>query len=153
MTVHDMFHSGSIEIGAASVEVYDTIRQLDRMGEWSPENDGGRWVSGDGSRVGDQFEGDNRRGEKTWSVVVTVDRATPGSVYAFHTGPTDGPYVQWTYTMAPSDTGTELVETWDVMKLSPFMDDASATDLADRKGQIERDIAETLANIKAAIEN
>ena len=129
-----------------------SFEQLERMGEWSPENVGGRWVTGDGTNVGDQFEGDNKRGDREWSVIVTVNAATPGTVYAFHTGPADSPYVQWTYDFEPSAAGTKVSETWDVVKLSPFLESAPPDYAERRRPMVEADIATTLANLKSSIE-
>jgi hypothetical protein len=33
-------------IRADAGELYDLVSDLPRMGEWSPENTGGRWVNG-----------------------------------------------------------------------------------------------------------
>ena len=52
-------HSETVEIAASATEVYNAVRDLERMGEWSPENQGGSWIVGDGQSVGDRFEGNN----------------------------------------------------------------------------------------------
>lgn len=41
MAVHGMMHNESVEIAAQPAEVFDAVRRLERMGEWSPENHGG----------------------------------------------------------------------------------------------------------------
>lgn len=51
--------------------VYDLVRQLERMGDWSPEN----------------------RGDVEWTFGVTVNAAEAGEFFAFHTGPADQPLV------------------------------------------------------------
>nr|NIU66832.1 SRPBCC family protein [Actinomycetota bacterium]NIW28633.1 SRPBCC family protein [Actinomycetota bacterium] len=51
MSDPELRRSASVEIQAPPLVVYDTVRRLERMGEWSPEATGGRWVEGDGTRV------------------------------------------------------------------------------------------------------
>ena len=65
-------------IRADAGELYDLVSDLPRMGEWSPENTGGRWVNGAaGPVVGARFKGTNQSGWRKWKtdVVVTVARA------------------------------------------------------------------------------
>lgn len=152
MTVNDMTHSETITIAAAPAEIYDTIRQLERMGEWSPENTGGEWLEGDGSSAGDQFEGTNRIGEREWSVVATVNQAEPGKRFGFYTGSADDPLVQWSYQLEASDGGTAVTEVWDVVKLPSTLAEASAERLAGRKAMVQEGMATTLANLKSTLE-
>jgi hypothetical protein len=48
------------DISAYPDVVYDLISDLPRMGGWSPESTGGRWLGGDGPSVGARFLGRNR---------------------------------------------------------------------------------------------
>ena len=58
---------------ADAIELYDLVSDLPRMGEWSPENTGGKWVNGAaGPVVGARFKGSNKSGvgaggAPTWS--------------------------------------------------------------------------------------
>lgn len=153
MTVHDMTHSESIDIAASPAEVYNLVRQLNRMGEWSPENTGGSWIKGDGSSVGDQLEGVNRIGDREWSVVATVNIADEASAYGFYTGPADAPYVQWTYQIAANGDGTTLTEVWDVIELPPTLAEAPPKALAGRKAQVQEAMAATVTAMKATLES
>ena len=48
------------EINASPETVFAMVSDLTRMGEWSPENQGGQWVKGaTGPAVGAQFKGRN----------------------------------------------------------------------------------------------
>lgn len=152
MTVHDMTHTESIEIAAAPQAVYDTVRQLERMGEWSPENTGGQWLEGDGSSVGDVFEGDNKIGKREWSVACVVNKADAGSAFGFYTGPAEAPYVQWTYTVEAAGEGTKLTEHWDVLCLPPTLAEAPAEQLAGRTAMVQEGMKSTLTNLKATLE-
>ena len=54
-------------VSASPERVYELVSDLPRMGEWSPENTGGKWVKGaTGPAVGALFEGTNRLGKKKW---------------------------------------------------------------------------------------
>jgi hypothetical protein len=66
-------------IKAPAELLYDMLSDLPRMGEWSPENRGGRWVNGaTGPAVGARFKGRNRKGWARWSTDATVVTAVPG---------------------------------------------------------------------------
>ena len=46
----------SKEISAGPQEVWDLVTDLANMGRWSPENDGGKWLSKDGRpKLGARF--------------------------------------------------------------------------------------------------
>jgi hypothetical protein len=153
MSQHELRRTTSVDIEASPTTVYDTVRQLDRMGEWSPENLGGRWMEGDGTSVGDRFEGDNRRGEMEWTFPVIVNAAEPGVVFAFHTGPQERPLVQWTYRLEPNATGTTVTETWELLEPEPFVESLGADYPTQRATLIEQDLVTTLTNLKASIES
>ena len=52
--------SASMVINRPVSEVFDAVADITRMGEWSPECTGGRWVApATGPSVGAKFEGDN----------------------------------------------------------------------------------------------
>ena len=63
----DAIHSqhASIEIDASPETVYAMVSDITRMGEWSPEAVGGRWVDGGTGQVGDWFVGENELPERT----------------------------------------------------------------------------------------
>lgn len=153
MTEEQLRRSASVRISAPPMVVYDLVRQLERMGEWSPENRGGRWVSGDGSSVGDQFEGDNRRGEVEWTFGVTVNAAEPGVVFAFHTGPADRPLVQWTYRMDSDGAGTTLTESWELLEPQGFIDHFGTGYPSERAAVVEQDLVTTLTRLQAHLES
>lgn len=144
--------SAAVDIEASPAVVYDAVRRLERMGEWSPENLGGRWVEGDGTSVGDRFEGDNRRGEVEWTFPVTVNAVEPGVVFAFHTGPAEKPWVQWTYRLEPSGSGTTVTESWELLEPGPFIESLGDDYPAQRAVQMEQDLAATLTSLKASLE-
>ena len=146
-------HAETVEIAATPAEVYNTISNLERMGEWSPENQGGSWVLGDGTNVGDQFEGNNALGERTWTATAEVVRCDPGSAFCFTVGGLDDPVAEWGYHLEPSGQGTRITETWKMTRLPPSLVDAPAERVQGRADMVASGMATTLAKLKAAIES
>ena len=156
MTVHGMQHEASVDIAAPPQAVYALVSDVPRMGEWSPENVGADWTSDAPGIEGATFEGHNRIGEREWSVPCTVTVAQPPECFEWVTRPDDpeGPYVRWTYRLAPNDAGgTTLSEVWDVLALPPTLQSLGADQLAARSDVVRAGMATTLAAIKAAAES
>lgn len=156
MTVHGMHHEATVEIAAAPETVYGLISDLPRMGEWSPENVGADWTGGTPGTLGATFEGHNRLGEREWSVPCTVTAAAPAECFEWVTRNDDpeGPYVRWTYRMAPNASGgTTLTEVWDVLALPPTLQPLSEEQLAGRADAVRSAMAVTLDAIKATAES
>ena len=61
------------EIDSPADAVWAMVSDLARMGEWSPENQGGQWVNGaTGPALGARFKGRNANGTKSWGTTVEV---------------------------------------------------------------------------------
>lgn len=84
------------------------------MGEWSPENTGGKWIGGaSGPAVGARFIGSNTRGRRRWRTTCRVTAADPGREFAFEvTGGGVFPVATWRYEIRPVDGGCEVTESW-----------------------------------------
>jgi hypothetical protein len=145
-------NTASIEIATTPQNAYETVRQLERMGEWSPENLGGRWIAGDGSAVGDQFEGDNAIGDRKWSAVAEVVRCDPGQAFCFTVGGLDEPVAEWEYLFAASETGTTVTENWKMTRLPPSLVDAPEDRIQARVDMVAAGMRTTLDNLKASLE-
>ena len=78
--------------------------------------------------------------------------ADPGECFEFVAAPDDGPFVRWTFRLAPTSVGTELTEIWDVMALPPSLAKFDADGLAARKAAVQGTIEATLEGIKASAE-
>jgi uncharacterized protein YndB with AHSA1/START domain len=101
-------------IDAPPERLYEMISDLPRMGEWSPENTGGKWVKGaTGPAVGARFKGRNRKNWQRWSTDVTVVVADPGKEFAFDV--TAGPVkvARWGYRLEPAGDATKVTEYWE----------------------------------------
>lgn len=100
-------------IAAAPQHLYELVSDLTRMGEFSPENRGGRWVGGaTGPVVGARFRGRNRIRWRRWSTTCTVTEATPAEAFAFRVkaGPLD--VAEWSFRLRPADeSGSSTVVT------------------------------------------
>jgi hypothetical protein len=103
----------SEHIAAAPAELYEMVSDLPRMGEWSPENTGGRWSGGTRTaKVGATFRGRNRSGWRRWRTVVTVTAAEPGRRFAFDVHFAAVPISTWEYTFTAADGGCLVTESW-----------------------------------------
>ena len=101
------------EIAAPPEQVWAMVSDVERMGEWSPETVGCRWL-GDaaGPAPGARFRGRNRRGGRRWSTECTVTQAEPGGIFAFESKA--GPFriARWSYRFEPTDDGCRVIEEW-----------------------------------------
>lgn len=154
MTVPGMYHEESIDIRASPSVVYDLVSDLPRMGEWSPENQGGEWLGDATGELGDRFEGHNRDGDREWSVVCEVTVASRPDEFQFVVAPDMGPFVRWSYRTADAaDGGTTLTQVWDVELMPPTLVSASAEVRSARAANIRAAMAQTLLAIKATAES
>jgi Polyketide cyclase / dehydrase and lipid transport len=136
-------------------DLYDLVSDLPRMGEWSPENTGGRWVNGAaGPVVGARFKGSNRKGWAKWSTDVVVTVAEPGERFSFDV--TRGPLriANWDYTFDQQGSKTLVVETWTDHRVAVFGTIVGwfigVTDRPDRNRQ---GMVMTLSKLAAAVES
>jgi hypothetical protein len=103
----------SREIAAPAGTVWGLVSDLPRMGEWSPENAGGKWTKGaTGPAVGATFRGRNQSGIRRWSTSVTVVECELGQVFeiAVRFGPL--PVANWRYEFEEMAGGCRVTESW-----------------------------------------
>jgi Polyketide cyclase / dehydrase and lipid transport len=141
-------------IAAPADTLYALVSDVTRMGEWSPENVGGRWLDGaTAPSVGAQFRGSNRRGWRRWSTTCTVIAADPGSVFAFDVSVAGISASRWTYEFRPDGDATAVTETWKDHRPRWFALLAGATmGIDDIRAHNERNIRTTLGNLGAVAE-
>lgn len=144
----------SQEIAAPPGQVWGMVSDLTRMGEWSPENEGARWLKGAaGPTVGARFRGVNRNGKKRWSTAGTVIDATPGDTFAFRVSAAGFPVAEWRYQFESTANGCLVTETWTdrrgrlVKALGK-----PVSGIADRAAHNRTTMEETLVRLKAAAE-
>ncbi len=145
-------------IRAGAAEIYALVSDLPRMGDWSPENTGGRWVdAANGPVVGARFKGSNRSGRFRWNTDVVVTIAQPGEEFSFDV--TLGPFkvANWDYRFEQAEgTGgeaTKVVETWTDHRV-PFFGTIGSLFIGvrDRPGRNRQNMEATLAKLAAAVE-
>lgn len=141
-------------IRAGPQRLYDLVSDLPRMGEWSPENTGGRWVKGAvGPAVGAHFKGSNRSGWRRWSTDVEITTARAGEQFAFEV--TSGPFkiANWDYRFEQSGDATVVTETWTDQR-NPLVGKITGllVGVPDRPAHNRRTMEATLAKLAAAAE-
>jgi uncharacterized protein YndB with AHSA1/START domain len=115
----------SAVVGAPIDAVWNVVTDVTRVGEWSGECQGCEWVGGADSAVaGAQFRGRNRRGSIRWTRVNEVIRAEPPHTFVWRTL-SRFPYLdstEWQLRLAEDGTGTRVIETFQILKLSKAME-------------------------------
>lgn len=141
-------------IPAPADTVYALVSDVTRMGEWSPENVGGRWIRGASApAVGARFRGSNRRGWRRWSTACTVVAADPGRTFAFDVSVAGIPASRWTYEIRQNGDISLVTETWTDRRPRWFARLAGMTmGIADIRAHNLENIRATLANLAAAAE-
>jgi uncharacterized protein YndB with AHSA1/START domain len=147
--------SVSADISAPADKVWSLVSDLPRMGEWSPENTGGRWLNGaNGPLVGAKFRGRNAKGLRRWSTTCTVTDATPGKRFSFDV--TYGPLTisTWEYDFTDGVGTTRVTESW-TDRRPVWMKVASGPVMGvlDRNDHNRRGMEHTLAALKRAAES
>ncbi|MFI5047683.1 MAG: SRPBCC family protein, partial [Acidimicrobiia bacterium] len=131
---------------------YDLIADVTRMGEWSPACTGATWDEGAGPTVGSWFTGHNViEDDRTYDSRCEITDAERPSTIAWMQGGKDLGVTEWRYTFTPTDAGTEVTESWTVLRPFPpdRVDDDRARMLKVRFGEA---MEETLAKFKASAE-
>lgn len=145
----------STDIAAQASDVWAMVSDLTRMGEWSPENEGCRWIKGaTGPVAGAKFTGSNRRGAKSWSTTGTVIESDPGRVFSFRV--TAGPLkvALWRYTFDETATGCRVTESWfDERGWLVAAMGKPVSGVADRISHNRAGMEQTLAALKASAES
>jgi uncharacterized protein YndB with AHSA1/START domain len=100
-------------IAAPPEAVWALVSDPTRMGEWSPENVGAKWLGdADGPALGAKFRGANKNGRMRWKTVCTVTECTPNEAFAFDVKSGPIPIASWAYRLTPDGEGTAVTEEW-----------------------------------------
>ncbi len=149
-----------IFIAASPARVWELVTNLDRMGQWSPEYQGGEWIDGAaGPAVGARFKGRNKRREREWESVSTVTVCEPDRSFAWAVGDSDNPGASWRFDLTFEGTGTKVCQQ---VQLGPGpsgltariaeLPDREADVIAARIAEHRRNMQTTLEGLKAAVE-
>lgn len=146
--------SASTSGTAGADTVYRLVSDLPRMGEWSPENTGGRWVGRLREPAVDaRFVGTNRGRGRWWATTTVVTDAVPGRRFAFETrlGPMTA--AEWVYDITPTEEGCEVTESWIDLRIRPVVVIGRiVTGVADRVAFTRDMLVTTLERLKATAE-
>lgn len=140
-------------IAASPERVYELVSDLPRMGEWSPENTGGKWLrDATGPATGARFEGTNAMGKKKWKTICTVTVARPGEAFAFDVTAAGIKVAGWGFTIEPAAEGATVTHWWDDHRNSVI---ATITGFAigvkDRATHNRANMEHTLEKLSAAV--
>ncbi len=140
------------EIAAPAERVWAMVADVTRMGEFSPENVGARWLGGaSGPAPGARFRGTNRRGWRRWSTWCTVIDADAPRRFAFRVAAGGLAVAEWHYELEPTATGCRVTETF-VDRRGPVVRTAGRllTGVADRETHNRVGMQQTLAALAEA---
>ncbi|MHB1710746.1 MAG: SRPBCC family protein [Acidimicrobiales bacterium] len=146
--------SASTVINRPASEVFDALSDVTRMGEWSPECTGGRWVApATGPAVGAKFEGDNivKIGPitlKKWTTTSEITEYVPDELFGFVT---EG-YTRWRYEFRDHGGATSVTETFDHEPHAGWQKFVYDT-MARRSGSMVKGLQQTLARMKETLEH
>lgn len=139
-------------IAAPPGELWELVSDLTRMGEWSPENQGGRWVNGDARAVGSLFRGHNKSGLRRWSTTSRVVESSPGEAFEIAVTFVGLPVANWRYEFEATSEGCRVTESWRDNR-APWQRIIGRT-MGDHSGSHARqEMAATLANLAIATES
>jgi ligand-binding SRPBCC domain-containing protein len=143
--------AASLDIAAPPQTVWALVSDLPRMGEWSPENAGGKWVKGaTGPALGSVFVGTNKNGRfRRWTTNVTIIGCEPGKLFEFAV--TSGPLkvATWRYEFDETDDGCRVTESWVDQRQKWFA--TLARVMGDHSAEhAEGEMQTTLSNLAAA---
>jgi uncharacterized protein YndB with AHSA1/START domain len=141
------------DIAAPPEKIWALVTDLPRMGEWSPENAGGKWVKGaTGPALGSVFEGTNKNGRfRRWTTNVTIIACEPNTLFEFAV--TSGPLAvaTWRYEFEKTEAGCRVTESWVDQRKRWFA--ILARVAGDHSpAHAEKEMTATLANLAAAVE-
>jgi uncharacterized protein YndB with AHSA1/START domain len=145
----------SREIAAPADDVYAMVADVTRMGEWSPENEGGSWLGGASSAApGARFRAANRAGSKSWKTVAKVVDAEPGRRFAFCVTFGGLKVAVWSYDLEPTANGCLVTEAWTDLRPGWFKPISKlGTGVSDRETHNRAGMKQTLARLAAAAES
>lgn len=150
----------STSIAAPPELVWALVSDVTRTGEWGAECVGARWVEPDcGPVVGARFVAQQLREGREWETTSVVTEAGPGKSFAWAVGDPEHAAASWRYELVPDGAGT-VVRYRAVMGPGPSGLTAAIGErpqleeriIAGRLGEHERNMAATLAAVKAAAE-
>ena len=146
--------SAEVRIDKPVEKVFETVTDVTRVSEWSPECYRCEWLDGaTGPVVGARFRGYNRRGRLRWKTTCRVTHLESNRVFAFEVvQPIFGVQTRWRYEMGPVETGTSLRESFEVLWLFPGFTRFAFGGGDSRQDELVENVRQTLNRIKGIVE-
>lgn len=147
-----------VTIAAPPAAVWAYVRDVTRVGQWSPECLRGTYLGGATEAAeGVRFRGANKRGAVRWFTNCTVVRFEPERAIAWDVFPPYGgaATARWTYELQPVDGGTEVVESFEVYRAT-FLTMVGWVLMGgkqNRREMVERSLGESLQKLKELVES
>ena len=141
-----------MHVDAPAEAAWDLVADVTRMGEWSPETTGARWLGGaSGAVVGARFLGRNAQGRMRWVTLSVVEEAVRGRRFTFATYLRRGGkrYTRWRFVFEPTaDGGCDVTESWELVNRFPLFTRFVLT--PEREALMHEGMQQTLARVAAA---
>jgi uncharacterized protein YndB with AHSA1/START domain len=143
------------EIAAPAEQVWAMVSDVTRMGEWSPENEGAKWLRGaTGPKPGATFRGTSRNGKKTWNTLGTIVDLEPGRLLSFRITAAGLKVSEWRYAFETTAHGCRVTETWiDQRGRIARALGKPVSGVADRAAHNRVTMEQTLERLKSAAES
>ena len=143
------------EISAPAETLWAMVSDVTRMGEWSPENEGGEWLSdATSAEPGARFRARNHVGKKSWKTVAAVVDVEPGKRFSFRVSVGPVKVADWSYTFEPTPNGCRVTESWTDLRPAWFKPIARlGTGVGDRTAHNRVGMEQTLERLAAVGES
>lgn len=117
--------SVEVVVDAPLIRVWEVVGDVTRTGEWSHECAEVAYLDGaSGPRPGTRFRGRNRVGKNAWTRTCEIVSVEDGRSISWRTIPSrlHNDSTIWTIAIEPAGSGTRIVQSYEVVKLSALMD-------------------------------
>jgi uncharacterized protein YndB with AHSA1/START domain len=117
--------SVEVVVDAPPTHVWEVVGDVTRTGQWSHECGDVAYVDGStGPRPGARFRGRNRVGRSAWTRTCEIVSVEDGHSISWRTIPSrfHNDSTVWTVVIEPEGSGTRIVQSYEVVKLSALMD-------------------------------
>jgi uncharacterized protein YndB with AHSA1/START domain len=141
-------------IAAPVARVWSLLGDVTRMPEWSEDVAAVELLHGDGRSVGSRFRGNNKSGDRAWSMTCVIDAYEPDARFEFHTENDAGEIrTRWWYQLDAAGEETIVTEGFErIAKLGRLRAIAERKLLGDRTEYNTRNIEASLTRLANALE-
>ncbi|ASU76995.1 hypothetical protein CDG81_00085 [Actinopolyspora erythraea] len=152
----------AVHVHADPHTVYDTVSDITRMGEWSPENTGGEWLTGTPGQPGSRFLGHNRGERNDWTTECEVVEAEHPRLFSWkvHSSVDAADTSVWSFEITPDENGCLLTQRYVMselrhglrVQLDELSERQASLFLARRRARLEGGMRHTVHAVKRTVE-